>query len=65
MSLAEVFLKTAREILLMSENLKGLDTKVDRLVDDVYGIDRRITKIELMIDLSKQPRRKRHTLEIE
>jgi hypothetical protein len=65
MSLAEVFLKTARDILLMSENLKGLDTKVDRLVDDVYGIDRRITKIELMIDLSKQPRRKRPTLEIE
>jgi hypothetical protein len=65
MSLAEVFLKTARDILLMSENLKGLDTKVDRLVDDVYGIDRRITKIELMLDLSKQPRRKRPTMEIE
>lgn len=65
MSLAEAFLKTARDILLMSENLKRLDTKVDRLVDDVHGIDRRITKIELMIELSKQPRRKRPTLEIE
>lgn len=65
MSLAESFLKTARDMLLMTENLKRLDSRVDRLADDVTGLDRRLTRIELMIELTKHSPRKRHTPELE
>lgn len=64
MSIAESFLKTAKDMLMMSENIKRLDTRVDRIADDVEGLDRRIMRIELMIDLSKQSPRRRSTLEL-
>jgi hypothetical protein len=64
MSIAESFLKTAKDMLMMSENIKRLDTRVDRIADDVEGLDRRIMRIELMIDLSKQSPRRRSTPEL-
>ncbi len=58
MSLAESFLSTAKDMLMMSENIKRLDTRVDRIAEDLKGLDRRLMKIELMIDLSKSSARK-------
>ena len=58
MSLAEQFLSTAKDILMMSENIKRMDSRLDRIADDLSGIDRRVMRIELMIDLSKSPARK-------
>jgi uncharacterized protein Yka (UPF0111/DUF47 family) len=59
MSLAESFLNTARDMLMMSENIKRLESRVDRIADDVHSLDRRVMKIELMIDLAKQTPRNR------
>jgi hypothetical protein len=59
MSLAESFLKTAKDMLMMSENIKRLDTRIDRISDDMSGLDRRLMRIEVMIDLSKTVPRKR------
>jgi uncharacterized protein Yka (UPF0111/DUF47 family) len=64
MSLAESFLNTAKDMLMMSENIKRLESKVDRIADDVHGLDRRLMKIELMIDLSKRPAGKRAPREL-
>jgi len=60
MSLAESFLTTARDILLMSENIKRVDSRVDQLADDLRGLDRRLMKLEVMVDLARQqqPRRR-------
>jgi hypothetical protein len=58
MSLAESFLTTAKDILLMSENIKRMDSRIDRIADDLTGIDRRVMRIELLIDLTKQTGRK-------
>jgi len=58
MSLAESFLTTAKDILMMSENIKRIDTRLDRIADDLAGVDRRVMRIELMIDLAKQTARK-------
>jgi len=59
MSLAESFLNTAKDMIMMSETIKRLDSRVDRIADDVHGLDRRIMKIELMVDLAKDAPRKR------
>jgi hypothetical protein len=59
MSLAESFLSTAKDVLMMSENIKRIDSRLDRIADDVRGLDRRIMKIELMVDLAKQTPTKR------
>jgi hypothetical protein len=64
MSLAESFLSTAKDLLTMSENIKRLDGRVDRIADDVRGLDRRVMKIELMVDLAKQSPRRRTPREI-
>jgi hypothetical protein len=60
MSLAESFLTTAKDILLMSENIKRVDSRVDQLADDLRGLDRRLMKLEVMVDLARQqqPRRR-------
>lgn len=61
MSLAESFLSTAKDILLMSENIKRVDSRVDQLAEDLRSIDRRLMKIELLADLARQqpaPRRR-------
>jgi hypothetical protein len=61
MSLAESFLSTAKDILLMSENIKRVDSRVDQLADDLRSLDRRLMKIELLADLARQqptPRRR-------
>jgi hypothetical protein len=54
MSLAESFLTTAKDILLMSENIKRMDSRIDRIADDLAGVDRRVMRIELLIELNKQ-----------
>jgi len=64
MSLTESFLSTAKDILMMSENIKRMDSKIDRIVDDMTGLDRRVMRIELMIDLSKAAPRKRSRSEL-
>ena len=60
MSLAESFLSTAKDILLMSENIKRVDSRVDQLAEDLRGLDRRLMKLEVMVDLARQqqPRRR-------
>jgi hypothetical protein len=58
MSLAESFLSTAKDILMMSENIKRMDSRIDRITDDLSGLDRRIMRIEVLIDLTKQNPRK-------
>ena len=59
MSMAESFLTTAKDILMMLENIKRLDARVDRMAEDIRGIDRRLMKIEVMVDFAKQTPRKR------
>ena len=60
MSLAESFLSTAKDILLMSENIKRVDSRVDQLAEDLRSLDRRLMKLEVMVDLARQqqPRRR-------
>ena len=58
MSLAESFLNTAKDVLMMAENIKRIDSRLDGIAEDLTGLDRRIMRIELMIDLSKQTQRK-------
>jgi hypothetical protein len=53
MSLAESFLATAKDILMMSENIKRMDSRIDRIADDLSGMDRRVMRIEVLIDLTK------------
>jgi hypothetical protein len=59
MSLADSFLSTAKDLLMMSENIKRMDSRVDRIADDLSGLDRRIMRIEVLIELTgKQTARK-------
>ena len=64
MSLAESFLNTAKELLTMTENIKRMDSRIDKLTEESRSLDRRIMRIELMIDLAKEPRRKATTKEL-
>jgi hypothetical protein len=64
MSLAESFLETAKSVLMMSENIKRLDERVNRIADDVYGLDRRIMRLEIVADLARQNPRKRAPKEL-
>ena len=59
-SLTESFLSTARDLLMMSENIKRMDGRVDKLAEENRSLDRRLMRIELMVDLAKehQPRRR-------
>jgi hypothetical protein len=54
MSLAQSFLATARDVLMMSENIKRMDARIDKLLDENRSLDRRLMKIELMVDLAKE-----------
>jgi hypothetical protein len=54
MSLTESFLSTARDLLMMSENIRRMDSRIDKLVDETRSLDRRLMKIELMADLATQ-----------
>jgi len=53
MSLAESFLNTAKDLLMMSENIKRMDSRIDRVTTDLAGVDRRLMKIELMVEIAK------------
>ncbi len=64
MSLAESFLSTAKDVLMMAENVKRLDTRVDRLATDLASVDRRLMRIEIMIDLAKPAPRKHKLKEL-
>ncbi len=59
MSLAESFFTTAKDLLTMSENIKRMDSRIDKLNEESRSIDRRLMKIELMADLAQQAPRKR------
>ena len=58
MSLAESFFNTAKDLLTMTEDIKRMDIRVDKLAEDYRSLDRRLMKIELMVDMAKeqQPR---------
>ena len=58
MSLADSFLSTAKDILMMSENIKRMDSRVDKMTEDMRSLDRRVMKIELMVDLAKDQTRR-------
>jgi hypothetical protein len=58
MSLAESFLTTARDLLTMTENIKRMDSRIDKLSEENRSLDRRVMRIELMIDLAKRAPRK-------
>lgn len=60
MSLAESFFNTAKDLLTMTEDIKRMDIRVDKLAEDHRSLDRRLMKIELMVDIAKehQPRRR-------
>ncbi len=64
MSLAEQFLKTAKDMLMMSENIKRLDARVDRMAGDMNGLDRRVMRIELMVESSKEASKTRRRTEL-
>jgi len=64
MSLAESFLGTARDILMMSENIKRMDSRLDQITDDLRGLDRRLMRIEVLADLAKQTPRRRAPKEL-
>jgi hypothetical protein len=64
MSLAESFFETAKDLLNMSENIKRMDSRIDKLSDENRSLDRRIMKIELMVDLARQAPRRRSPKEL-
>jgi hypothetical protein len=39
---------------MMSENIRRMDSRIDKLVDETRSLDRRLMKIELMADLATQ-----------
>ena len=53
MSLAESFLNTAKDMSMMSENIKRMDFRIDRITTDLAGVDRRLMKLELMVEIAK------------
>lgn len=59
MSLADNFMSAAKQILLATENIKRLDDKIHRLADDVAGMDRRLIKIETLIELGQRSSHRR------
>ncbi len=60
MSLAESFFNTAKDLLTMTEDIKRMDVRIDKLAEDHRSLDRRLMKIELLVDIAKehQPRRR-------
>lgn len=60
MSLAESFFNTAKDLLTMTEDIKRMDVRIDKLAEEHRSLDRRLMKIELMVDIAKehQPRRR-------
>jgi hypothetical protein len=60
MSLAESFFNTAKDLLTMTEDIKRIGVRIDKLAEDHRSLDRGLMKIELMVDIAKesQPRRR-------
>ncbi len=60
MSLAESFFNTAKDLLTMTEDIKRIGVRIDKLAEDHRSLDRRLMKIELLVDIAKesQPRRR-------
>jgi len=61
MSLTETFLTTARDLLMMSENIKRMDSRIDKLAEEHRSLDRRLMKIELLVDLAKENKPRKRT----
>lgn len=57
----------ARDLLMMFENIKRMDSRIDKLAEEHRSMDRRLMKIELMVDLARdnKPPRRRAPKEIE
>ena len=64
MSLAESFLQTAKDMLMMTENIKRLEERIDRVSSDLTGVDRRVMRLEVMVDLAKNVNRRRSPKEL-
>ena len=64
MSLAESFLQTAKDMLMMTENIKRLEERIDRVSNDLTGVDRRVMRLEVMVDLAKSANRRRSPKEL-
>jgi hypothetical protein len=64
MSVFDSFLKTAGDLLTMSSDIKRMDSRIDKLTDENRSLDRRLMKIELMVDLAKQTPRRRISKEL-
>ena len=61
MSLSDTFLTTARDLFMMTENIKRMESRIDHITSDLASVDRRVLKIELMIEISKEhPGRRAH-----
>lgn len=60
MSAFDSFLKTAGDLLTMSSDIRKMDSRIDKVIEENRSFDRRLMKIELMIDLAKehQPRKR-------
>ena len=64
MSLAESFLSTAKDMLMMTENIKRLEERIDRVSTDLTSVDRRVMRLEVMVDLAKDSSRRRTPKEL-
>jgi len=57
-------LRTAGDILTMSADIKRMDSRIDKLAEENRSLDRRVMKIELMIDLAKNHPAQTHPKEL-
>jgi hypothetical protein len=62
MSLTDNFLSAAKQILLATENIKRLDEKVHGLAADLALVDRRLVRIEALVEMAMPPNPRRRTL---
>jgi len=53
------FVNVAKQILFVTENISSLNEKVSTLAKDVAAIDRRLIRIETMVEMSQQAPRRR------
>ncbi len=52
MGLGEKFFETIKEVLVLSEEVRGLTDEVKALSGDVRSIDRRLVRLETMVEMA-------------